>query len=235
MLNNIFGSVFGPAAAATFSVGTFMLSMLVSLILGALIGMFYTFRNTYTKSFVITLALLPAIVQTVIMLVNGNVGTGVAVMGAFSLVRFRSAPGSAKEITSIFLAMAVGLATGTGYLVFAALFTVVICVVNMLYTVTKFGEPKRHSCERELRVTIPESLDYTGVFDDLFQKYTESCELTRVRTSNLGSLYKLDYIITLKDVALEKMFIDELRCRNGNLEITCGKLSDRALSNPDEL
>jgi hypothetical protein len=209
--------------------------MLVSLILGALIGTFYTFKNTYTKSFVVTLALLPAIVQTVIMLVNGNVGTGVAVMGAFSLVRFRSAPGTAKEISSIFMAMAVGLATGTGYLAFAALFTVIICGFNALYAFSKFGEPRRQLSERELRITIPESLDYTGVFDDLFKKYTDTCELIKVKTSNLGSLYKLDYHITLKDAALEKAFIDELRCRNGNLEITSGKVSERNPLYIDEL
>jgi hypothetical protein len=235
VLNNIFNSVYGTTTAVTFSVGPFLLCMLVSLILGAMIGLFYTYKNTYTKNFVIALALLPAIVQTVIMLVNGNVGTGIAVMGAFSLVRFRSAPGSAREITSIFMAMAVGLATGTGYLAFAVLFTIIICAANMLLTVIRFGEPKRQSGERELRITIPESLDYTGVFDDLFEKYTDKCELVKVRTSNLGSLYKLNYLLQLKDVSLEKAFIDELRCRNGNLEITCGKVSERGPVYIDEL
>ncbi len=235
MLNNIFNSVYGTTTAITFSVGSFLLSMLVSLILGALIGLFYTYKNTYTKSFVIALALLPAIVQTVIMLVNGNVGTGIAVMGAFSLVRFRSAPGSAREIASIFMAMAVGLATGTGYLAFAALFTIIICAANVLLTAIRFGEPKHRSGERELRITIPESLDYSDAFDDLFEKYTDKCELIRVRTSNLGSLYKLNYLLQLKDVSREKEFIDELRCRNGNLEITCGKVSERGPIYIDEL
>lgn len=235
MLDTIFGSVYATTTATAFSLGSFLLSFIVSLVLGAIVALFYTFKNTYTKSFVITLALLPAIVQTVIMLVNGNVGTGIAVMGAFSLIRFRSAPGTAKEITSIFLTMAVGLATGTGYLAFAALFTIIICAVNLIYSITKFGEPKRLLGERELRITIPESLDYTGVFDDLFKKYTDTYELAKVKTSNLGSLYKLDYLITLKDVSLEKAFIDELRCRNGNLEITCGKVSDRNPVIIDEL
>lgn len=235
MLDKIFGSVYSTVAPVTFSVGPFLLSMLFSLVLGTLIGVVYTYKNSYTKSFVVTLALLPAIVQTVIMLVNGNLGTGVAVMGAFSLVRFRSAPGSAKEIVSIFMAMAVGLATGTGYLGFAVLFTLIMCAASLLFTVLRFGEPKRVLSERELRITIPESLDYTGAFDDLFVKYTDKWELVKVKTSNLGSLYKLEYIINLKDVAREKEFIDELRCRNGNLEITCGKVSDRNITLVDEL
>ncbi len=235
MLDKIFGSVYSTVAPVTFSVGPFLLSTFFSLLLGAFIGIVYTYRNTYTKSFVTSLALLPAIVQIVIMLVNGNLGTGVAVTGAFSLVRFRSAPGSAKEIAFIFMSMAVGLATGTGYIGFAVLFTLLMCAAYMLFTLIKFGEPKRDLTERELRITIPESLDYTDVFDDLFAKYTDKCELVRVKTSNLGSLYKLEYLITLKDVALEKQFIDELRCRNGNLEITCGKVSDRGSMYMEEL
>ncbi|MGI6202273.1 MAG: DUF4956 domain-containing protein [Eubacteriales bacterium] len=235
MLEKIFGSVYPTVAPVTFSVGPFLLCMFFSLLLGTLIGIVYTYKNTYTRSFIVSLALLPAIVQTVIMLVNGNLGTGVAVMGAFSLVRFRSAPGTAKEIASIFMAMAVGLATGTGYIGFAVLFTLIMCAALLLFTLTRFGEPKRHFSERELRITIPESLDYTGVFDDIFEKYTDKCELVKVKTSNLGSLYKLDYLIDLKDPAQEKEFIDELRCRNGNLEITCGKVSDRGLMYIDEL
>ena len=235
MLDKIFGSVYTTIAPVTFSVGPFLLCMFFSLVLGSLIGLVFTYRNTYTKSFVISIALLPAIVQTVIMLVNGNLGTGVAVMGAFSLVRFRSAPGSAKEIAFIFMSMAVGLATGTGYIGFAVLFTIIMCAAFMLFTILRFGEPKKQLSERELRITIPESLDYTGAFDDLFEKYTDKFELVKVKTSNLGSLYRLEYQINLKDVAREKEFIDELRCRNGNLEITCGKISDRGTVLFDEL
>ena len=189
-----------------------LICTLASLILGLLSAVLYMFRNTYTKGFVTALVLLPAIVQMVITLVNGNLGTGVAVMGAFSLVRFRSAPGGAREICAIFLAMALGLATGMGY----------IGLAQVLLTITSFGECS--AGEKELKITIPESLDYNGVFDDLFGIYTRSCELVRVRTTNMGSLYELQYHITLRDQAEEKEFIDALRCRNGNLGITCGRM-----------
>ncbi len=170
-----------------------------------------------------TIALLPAIVQMVIMLVNGNLGTGIAVMGAFSLVRFRSIPGNAREINSIFMAMAVGLATGTGYLAAAVAFVIILGGISVLYQVTGFGEVKRK--EKELRITIPEGLNYTGVFEDLFLKYTKKSELIQVRTANMGSLYKLNYRVILKNPAEEKAFLDELRCRNGNLEIACGRIT----------
>lgn len=207
----------------TFSIDTFLLCMIGSIVLGAVIAWVHSFYNSSSKGFVITIALLPAIVQMVIMLVNGNLGTGVAVMGAFSLVRFRSVPGNAKEINSIFLAMAVGLATGMGYITAAVLFVFIIGAINIIYNVTSFGEPKQK--EKELKITIPEGLDYTGVFDDLFGMYTTKHELIKVKTANMGSLYKLDYRIKLKNVAEEKALIDELRCRNGNLEITCGKVA----------
>lgn len=207
----------------TFTIQTFLICMLTSLVLGAILAWVHSLYNSSSKGFVITIALLPAIVQMVIMLVNGNLGTGVAVMGAFSLVRFRSVPGNAKEINSIFIAMAIGLATGMGYLSIAGLFVVIVGGVSILYSVTSFGEPKHR--EKELKITIPEGLDYTGIFDDLFDKYTSKSELVKVKTANMGSLYKLDYRIKLKNQGEEKAFIDELRCRNGNLEITCGKVS----------
>lgn len=207
----------------TFSIGTFMMCMVCSLVLGGAIAWIHSRYNSSSKGLVMTIALLPAIVQVVIMLVNGNLGTGVAVMGAFSLIRFRSVPGSAKEISSIFMAMAVGLATGTGYLTTAVLFVVIIGSASVLFNVTKFGEPNGE--EKELKITIPESLDYSGIFDDLFDEYTKKYELVRVKTANMGSLYKLDYRIRLKNPADEKAFIDGLRCRNGNLEISCGRVS----------
>ena len=178
-------------------------------------------KSRFTKSFVVTLALLPAIVQAVIMLVNGNLGTGVAVMGAFSLIRFRSVPGSAREIGSIFLAMAVGLATGMGYLGIALLLTAVLLGALLLYTYTRFGESRRDV--KELKVTIPESLDYTGAFDDLFATYTTQYELIRVKTTNMGSMYQLLYQIELRDRGQEKELLDAIRCRNGNLDILCGR------------
>lgn len=173
-----------------------------------------------------TLALLPAMVQIVIMLVNGNLGTGIAVLGAFSLVRFRSAPGSAREIGAIFFAMAIGLSTGMGYIGYSVLFLLVIGLATILIAISKFGEVS--SEEKDLKITIPENLDYTGIFDDLFSKYTNTVKLLQVKTSNMGSLYELHYRITLADPAREKKFIDEIRCRNGNLNICCGRIPVRS-------
>jgi uncharacterized membrane protein YhiD involved in acid resistance len=192
----------------------------VSLIIGAVIAVFFCSGQRTSKGFAVTLALLPAIVQMVIMLVNGNIGTGVAVMGAFNLVRFRSAPGSAREICAIFLAMAAGLACGTEHLTAAILFTVIICAANAAYNNSGFG---KESGEKRLKITIPESLDYSEIFTDVLDKYTETHELKEVKTTNMGSLYKLEYAIVLKDEKQEKAMIDELRERNGNLEIACGR------------
>lgn len=204
-----------------FQAGTYLICTAASLILGMAIAGIFMFRNTYSKGFVVTLALMPAIVQMVIMLVNGNLGTGVAVMGAFSLVRFRSVPGRAEEISSIFLAMAVGLATGMGYIGIAVVFVLIIGGANMALTASRFGE--KSSGSRVLRITIPESLDYTSIFDELFCQYLKKWELEQVKTSNMGSLYKLDYKVVLKDQKEEKKLIDDLRCRNGNLEIFLGR------------
>lgn len=212
-----------------FQAGTYLICTAASLILGMAIAGIFMFRNTYSKGFAVTLALMPAIVQMVIMLVNGNLGTGVAVMGAFSLVRFRSVPGRAEEISSIFLAMAVGLATGMGYIGIAVVFVLIIGGTNMALTASRFGE--KSSGSRVLRITIPESLDYTSIFDELFCQYLKKWELEQVKTSNMGSLYKLDYKVVLKDQKEEKKLIDDLRCRNGNLEIFLG----RAMSIREEL
>jgi uncharacterized membrane protein YhiD involved in acid resistance len=216
---DIFNSVLSNQSTASFTEGSFFLCLGASIAFGLIIAFVYSFRNSTSKSFVMTLALLPAIVQVVIMLVNGSIGAGIAVMGAFNLVRFRSVPGSAKEICSIFLAMAVGLATGMGYLLLAGILVVVICAIQLIFSFIKIGD--KTSVKKELRITIPESLDYTGVFDELFEQYTKSNELVEVKTANMGSLYKLKYIVTLKDQSQEKQFIDDLRCRNGNLEISC--------------
>jgi uncharacterized membrane protein YhiD involved in acid resistance len=223
MLSEFFSNFLTTGSTdSVISMGEFTLTTIFSLVLGVIIALFYMYRNRYTKSFVMTLGLLPAIVQMVIMMVNGNIGTGIAVMGAFSLVRFRSIPGSAREIVSIFFAMAVGLATGIGYIGLALVFTLILGGVSMLYTVFKFGENK--SREKELRITIPEDLDYTGVFDDLFSQYTKKNELVQIKTSNMGSLFKLTYYITLNNENEEKAFIDAIRCRNGNLEVRCGRI-----------
>lgn len=193
-----------------------------SFILGIIGALIYMYKSTYTKGFILTLALLPAVVQIVIMLVNGNLGTGVAVMGAFGLVRFRSAPGGAREIGSIFLAMALGLATGTGYIGVAVIFLAMYAVVSILLMAVKFGEGS--PLEKELKITIPESLDYNGIFDDLFGEYTKKSDLIKVKTTNMGSLYELTYHIIIPDLSREKEFIDQIRCRNGNLNIVCGRV-----------
>ena len=216
----IFKGIFDGELAPVISVGSFLLCLAVSLVIGVVLAVAYMFRSRYTKSFVVTLALLPAVVCVVIMLVNGNVGTGVAVAGAFSLVRFRSVPGTAKEICTLFLAMGAGLIAGMGYIGCAVLFTLIMCAMFLLYNMLDFGAKKNAQAYKTVTVVIPEDLDYTGVFDDVFERYTVSANLARVKTTNMGSMFKLTYNIVLRDVAKEKEMIDAIRCRNGNLEIS---------------
>lgn len=220
-MDTIFQSVMTLSSTGTFSIQTFLMCIGAALLLGLVIAVVHMYKNVYSKSFIMTLVLLPSIVALVIMLVNGNLGAGVAVMGAFSLIRFRSVPGTAREISSLFLGMAVGLATGMGYIGIAVIFVIVTELVNILLTVSRFGEKPK--LERSLRITIPESLDYTEVFDEIFDRYLSDRELVWVRTSNMGSLFKLEYRIILKAPDTEKQLIDELRCRNGNLEILCSQ------------
>lgn len=214
---------------STLTLSSVLLCTATSLILGIGVAYVYMAEKRYSKGFVVTAALLPAMVQIVIMLVNGNLGAGVAVAGAFSLTRFRSVPGSARDIGTIFFCMAIGLATGMGYLFYAAVFFVIIGLANLLLTRCKFGGDQQDI--RILRITIPENLDYEGLFDDLFAQYTDSAELDRVKTTNMGSLYELSYNIQLKTRVIPKKFLDELRCRNGNLNIVCG----RPVSSREEL
>ena len=223
MLENLFRGLFDTDLTTVISVTDFLLCLVCSLVLGLVMAFAYMYRTRYTKSFVITLALLPAVVCVVIMLVNGNVGTGVAVAGAFSLVRFRSVPGTAKEICTLFLAMGAGLIAGMGYLGFAVLFTVVMCVIFVLYNCLDFGAKKNAAIFKTFTITIPEDLDYSGVFDDVFAEYTRSHDLVRVKTTNMGSMFKLTYNVELADATREKEMIDKLRCRNGNLEIAVSK------------
>lgn len=203
----------------------FAICTAVSLALGLGTALLCMYKSRYTQSFILTLAMLPAVVQVVIMLVNGNIGAGVAVTGTFSLVRFRSAPGTAREIGMIFLAMAIGLATGMGYVALAVFFFLVMAAFVLLLTCLRFGGGNGQ--ERELKITIPENLDYEGLFDDLFQKYTRSARLERVKTTNMGTLYELHYSVVLKGERIPKEFLDELRCRNGNLNIVCGRVASR--------
>jgi hypothetical protein len=200
------------------STSSFLLCTAASLLFGTLVAAIHMVRNRYNKNFVVTLALLPAIVQVVIMMVSGNIGAGIAVAGAFSLVRFRSIPGSARDIGSVFFAMASGIASGMGYLFYAALLIAAVGAMNLLLMASSFGNARREP--QNLRITVPENLDYEGLFDDLFAEYTNSAELCGVRTISLGSLFELSYDVQLKDKTHSKAFLDELRCRNGNLKIS---------------
>ena len=223
MFENLFKGLFDTDLTAVISVTDFLLCLGASLVIGILMAFAYMYRTRYTKSFVVTLALLPAVVCVVIMMVNGNVGTGVAVAGAFSLVRFRSVPGTAKEICTLFLAMGAGLIAGMGYLGFALLFTAVMCIMFVLYNRLDFGTKKNAATFKTFTITIPEDLDYSGIFDDIFSEFTTSHDLIRVKSTNMGSMFKLTYNVMLRDVTREKEMIDKIRCRNGNLEIAVSK------------
>ena len=222
-MQDLFRGIFDTEMTVVISVGEFLLCVGVALVLGLMIALGYMYRTRYTKSYVVTLALLPAVVAVVIMMVNGNIGAGVAVAGAFSLVRFRSAPGTAKEIVALFLAMGAGLVVGMGYLAYAVLFTVILILAFLLYNHFDLGARKQEAAYKTVTVTIPEDLDYSDVFDSLFREYTTSFELVRVKTVNMGSLFRLTYHVTLRDPAKEKELIDAIRCRNGNLEITVSR------------
>ncbi len=217
LLNNDVGSI---------SISSVLICTAASLILGFILSAIYLYssKGKCSKSFAISVAILPAVVQMVIILVSGNLGAGVAVVGAFSLVRFRSAPGTSKEISIIFLAMAIGLASGMGYITFAIIFLALIALVFLILTKSPFAENKTD--EKTLRITIPETLDYTGVFDDIFDEYTHKSSLVKVKTTNLGSMFELTYDIILKDSTKEKSMLDDIRCRNGNLTIICSKTAE---------
>ncbi len=218
MLNNLFRGVFDTSSQSVIPVGDFLLCIVVSLLIGLFLAVAHGYKSRHSQSFLVTLALLPAVVCVVIMMVNGNVGAGVAVAGAFSLVRFRSAPGTAREIGAIFLSMGAGLIAGMGYLAYAVLFAVILGAVSFVCNwFCKRQEDRNKS--KILHITIPENLDYSEVFDEVLGQFTKSHELTDVKTSNMGSLFKLTYQVELKGDVSEKEFIDKLRCRNGNLEI----------------
>lgn len=223
MLERIFNGLFDTHYSTVISVGDFLLCIGVSLVVGLILALGYMYKSRYTKSFIVTLALLPAVVCAVIMMVNGNIGAGVAVAGAFSLVRFRSVPGSAKEIAMLFLGMGAGLIAGMGYLAYAVLFAVILCALVLLYNRLDLGAKKQTDKRKVLRVTIAEDLNYTDIFEDIFQEFTEEHALVQVKTTNMGSMFRLTYEVTLKDASREKEMIDQLRCRNGNLEISISR------------
>ncbi len=219
MLDNIFTSIISDG---TFSGGDILTATITALICGLVIAGSYMIKNRSSKSFLVSLVLLPVIVELVIMLVNGNIGAGVAVAGAFSLVRFRSMPGKGQEITGIFLAMAVGLAAGMGYIGIAVIFTLIVSAINLILKLTHFGADNKGM--QMLKITVPENLDYEGRFEDTFKKYLKEYNYDEVKLTNMGSMYKLTLSVLLKDSTSSKDFLDELRTQNGNLDISLGRM-----------
>lgn len=210
-MTNIFTSIISD----NITLPIYLLCAAVSVVCGIIIALSSSFRNDISRGFFISLITLPFIVGTVIIMVNGSIGTGIAVMGAFSLIRFRSAPGKARDIAAIFTSMTAGLICAAGYPALAVIFTLIVSALTVLLNII----PMRNDKLLDLRIAIPESLNYTDAFEDLFDKYTSQRQITSVKTTDMGSLYKLHYRIKMKDMSLTKEFIDELRCRNGNLEI----------------
>ncbi len=215
----MFTSIINTTTGVT--VGTALLCTAASIVLGLIIAVVHMKTGSYSRNFVLTLAVMPVLVQMVIMMASGNLGTSVAVLGTFSLVRFRSVPGSAREIASIFFAMAVGLAMGVGQIVFGIIMTIIIAAVIIL--LNAIPPSKGRQTEKHLTVLIPENLDYTGIFDDVFKEYLKKQELISVKTTNMGSMYELEYQVVLKGPQVEKPLIDAIRCRNGNLTVVCGR------------
>ena len=219
MLNSIFSNV----SSSDFSIVEVLICIAAALVLGGIIALVHTYKNTYTKNFLIALTLLPTIVMAVIMVINGNLGAGIAVAGAFSLIRFRSQPGTAREITSLFLAMGVGFALGMGYLTMAILIVAVVCIAMLvLASLTHEKGGTRH-----LTVTVPEDVNYESAFDEVFEKFTSKHELISAKTTSMGSLFEIKYTVNLKANVSEKAMIDELRIRNCNLPIVCGRLPEK--------
>jgi len=192
-----------------------LICIVAAIILGGVVSFTHKLTTKTSPQFLITLAILPVLVQVVIFLVNGNLGTALAVAGAFSLVRFRSMPGNSKEIVSVFWAMAVGLGLGMGYVFYSAVVTVIVAVLVIIFT--KITDKSKDLMERKLKIVIPENLDYEEVFNDIFGKYTNNHELIKVKTTNMGSMYELIYSVSIKKEVKEKEFIDDIRCRNGNM------------------
>ncbi len=216
-MTNIFASIF----TGQLTLGQFVLAIISSMIMGLILSLVFMYRNTYTKSFISALILIPAVETVVIMLVNDNLGTGLSVAGSFALIRFRSVKGNARELVAVFIAMTIGIVCGTGYVALAGVFTLLLCAAMFVLNLTGFGSVSEN--ERYLKITIPESLNYDEVFNDVLERYTGRYQLESIKTLTLGSLFRLEYSVTMKNVSDVKKMIDELRTRNGNLEIMCGK------------
>lgn len=210
----MFESIFSTQAASI-SMENWIVCIGVAIVLGVIISFVHKLTSKTTPNFLLTLTILPALVQVVILLINGNLGTSLAVAGAFSLIRFRSMPGNSKEIISVFWAMAIGLALGMGYVMFAIIVTLIVAVLIVI--INKVTNKITDLAERKLKILIPENLDYEEVFDNIFPKYTDKINLEKVKTTNMGSMYELQYTVSLKKGIKEKEFLDEIRVRNGNM------------------
>lgn len=212
MFNSIFDST-----TTGLSITTGLICAGVALLLGVIIAITHMKTSQTTKGFLTTLATLPLLVMAVMIMINGNLGTSIAILGAFSLIRFRSIQGQAKDLLSVFFAMMIGLACGMGHILFAVVITIIAVVAIVFFSYTHFLEPNKK--QRVLKIVIPEDLDYEEVFEDIFKKYTSRADLTRMKTMNMGSLYKLTYDITMKNGVKEKDFLDEIRIKNCNLKV----------------
>ncbi len=206
-------------------IGSVLICLAAALLLGVIASFVYTRRRARSRSLAVALALLPLVSAAIIMVVNGNLGAGIAVAGAFSLIRFRSAPGSAHEILSVFLAMALGLCAGAGYVIIAALVLALYIAALLILDALKFGSGPES--RRTLKITVPETLDYEGLFADILRRHTASWELESVRTAEMGSVYRLEYRVTLAAPGVSRAMLDEIRARNGNLEVLCGRVPEK--------
>lgn len=217
MLETIISSTTGESFTLTNS----LLVIVTSIILGLLISVVYIKTNNnsnHNSGFITTLVMLPVIISIIILLVGNNVARAFSLAGAFSIIRFRSAPGQPKDIAYVFFTLAIGLTCGMGYITYAVLFTIILSAVMVGLHLTKFAEQK--SKTMQLKITVPEDLNFEGVFEEVLENYTASYNIEKIRTRDFGSLFELTYLINLKPEVNQKSFIDELRCRNGNLNIT---------------
>ncbi|MCR4963474.1 MAG: DUF4956 domain-containing protein [Firmicutes bacterium] len=212
MFDSIYSAIVTPTQ--------FFLMAAAAIVSGFVFSWIMSFRIRSTKRFFIISALIPFVVSAVITFVNGNIGAGVAIGGAFGLIRFRSAQGSADEIAAILVAMGSGIAFGMGYIVYGVIILLAMAVLFLILSYANIFEHKGITDDRLLRITIPETLEYSGAFDDAFDFYLKKAESVGVKTTGMGSMFRLSYKIQMKDPKEEKAFIDELRTRNGNLEIS---------------
>lgn len=217
-------SIFATSTTSSISLTEVLISMFIAIILGFVIAMVHKKTSKYSKNFLITITLLPILVESVMLMVNGNLGTSIAIMGAFSLVRFRSIPGTSREILIVFFAMAIGLSCGMGQIWFACVLALIGCIMLLLLNKVNIFDKDKN--EKTLRILIPENLEYDKIFDDIFNECTDKVVLEKTKTTNMGSMFELTYRVEIKNEVLEKDFIDKLRTRNGNLKISLERIGD---------